>query len=879
MANTQRNFIKGRMNKSLDERLLPNGEYVDAMNVRLGSTEDSEIGSVENTKGNEALTAIGFGGANLSANARCIGAFEEGEDETLFWFVHDPSFSVGGTGKLDLIMSYNTNTDVLTYHVISIDDGGGTNTTLNFDERNLITGVNKVDDLLFFTDDRNPPRFINVTRSYDAPITNIDQFTAEQLLVIKKPPVNSPAIQPIESTSDNNYLEDRFVSFAYRYKYADNEYSATSQFSSPSFIPKGFNFDTQSFLNEGMTNSTNVCDITYNSGGELVVGVDLLFKDMNTGTIKVIEKLDKSELGLANNTDYTYTFSNSKVFTVLADSEILRLYDNVPKLAKAQTLMGNRLMYGNYLEQYDLLDLNGRNVRLEYTTSLSTDDVGETELTETTSTGTYTVNGTVNVDDSIFDIDLGGLNLTQGAQLSITFQIQHSQFTGTSLPSATTPVVTVSFDYTLQQDFNNPYDLSQDANFIRRVGELVPISVGSTTNAAANELIDIGANFIADGVEVGDLVTNITSNEQTEVTEVLSATNLTLQDDIFPVPNQLYIIYKSYSIKDVSDACDGDTMTDGVNCGVADSLDSYNKFTSGITAFPQPIKIISSPSSNTIGFQMPAMAYSNGTNTIVEYYEVISVDASYRVQGNPKSLHSNRGYEVGIIYMDEFNRSTTALVSENNTEHVPCSNSDLTNRIKVTIPVQQIAPSWATRYKFCIKPDKENYDVVYSNVFYVDPISGDKWFSLEGENSRKVEVGDELIVKRDAAGPTNGCITATVLDKQAQEADFLDPKPQDSNGNDIPIPAGVYMKLRTNNFSTEQSDLPVVSPGKESDCAKGRNFARIETPIGSVANPDYIPTDPMTITNAPFIQYDIPSGSRITIKADFLREGKGRGRS
>ena len=46
MANIQRNFISGRMNKSLDERLIPNGEYVDALNVRLGSTEESEIGAV-----------------------------------------------------------------------------------------------------------------------------------------------------------------------------------------------------------------------------------------------------------------------------------------------------------------------------------------------------------------------------------------------------------------------------------------------------------------------------------------------------------------------------------------------------------------------------------------------------------------------------------------------------------------------------------------------------------------------------------------------------------------------------------------------------------------------------------------------------------------
>ena len=242
MANTQRNFIKGRMNKSLDERLLPNGEYVDALNVRLGSTEDSEIGSVENTKGNESLTTIGFDGTNLSANARCIGAFEEGEDETLYWFVHDPSFGAGATGKLDLIMSYNTNTEVLTYHVISIDDGGGVNTTLNFDEQYLITGVNKIDDLLFFTDNLNPPRFINVTSSYSLPVTNIDQITSEEFLVIKKPPVNSPSIVSRASTSDNNYLEERFLSFAYRYRYANNEYSATSQFSNPSFIPKSNDF-------------------------------------------------------------------------------------------------------------------------------------------------------------------------------------------------------------------------------------------------------------------------------------------------------------------------------------------------------------------------------------------------------------------------------------------------------------------------------------------------------------------------------------------------------------------------------------------------------------------------------------------------------------
>ena len=31
----ERSFVRGRMNKSVDERLLPQGEYVDAMNIRF----------------------------------------------------------------------------------------------------------------------------------------------------------------------------------------------------------------------------------------------------------------------------------------------------------------------------------------------------------------------------------------------------------------------------------------------------------------------------------------------------------------------------------------------------------------------------------------------------------------------------------------------------------------------------------------------------------------------------------------------------------------------------------------------------------------------------------------------------------------------------
>ena len=158
MANSKRNFIAGKMNKSLDERLVPNGQYIDAINVRLGSTEDSEIGSVENSKGNTLLSAINLGvfgitEYDLSSDAKCIGAFEDGANETIYWFIHDSNQPLVSTGKADLIVSFNTKSQSTEYHIVSFKNSEDTaNTTLNFNPSYLITEVNKVDNLLFFTD-------------------------------------------------------------------------------------------------------------------------------------------------------------------------------------------------------------------------------------------------------------------------------------------------------------------------------------------------------------------------------------------------------------------------------------------------------------------------------------------------------------------------------------------------------------------------------------------------------------------------------------------------------------------------------------------------------------------------------------------------------
>jgi hypothetical protein len=789
MAKFTRNFTSGKMNKVVDERLVPNGEYIDAMNVRMGSTEQSEIGVIENTKGNISLTTLTYtDGTPLSTNARCIGAIEDSARETIYWFVHDPNFSASPvTGKLDLIVSYNVYTNILTYHVVSTDDGTGLKTTLNFNPNYLITGVNLIEDLLFFTDDYNQPRFINIKRGYPSPVSYVDDpLLAESILVIKKPPVEAPFVEPIQSVSQSNYMDTRFICFAYRYRYIDGEYSATSQWSDISFTPGAFNFSPDSYLNQGMENTCNSAKVTYNSGGPLVVGIDLLFKQADNNIIKIIEKLDKSDLGLADNTNYDYYFTNSKIFTILPEAELLRLYDNVPLVAKAQTIMGNRLMYGNYNEGYDLVDFNGSPVKFEYYTDLISKQIGVVSLPNTLTSSDYYIDGFKTVPNSVISIDFSGVSLVEGSSIIINITFEHESFSGTlPYPSIVTQNIQITFTLILQSDYPNPYALATSSEFIDVVG-----------------------------------------------------TALNIKPVYSPVPG-------------ADTSCDGFKLTDRQNCLIPNTLGSLTKYESGISAVGQPIAILANPLSSSIGLQLVAMKFVDNlvtpTQNVYEYYKIISATTSFQEIATPKSLHSNRGYEIGIVYMDEFNRATTALVSPNNTEYVPCGYSYKQNSIQVIIPSTQIAPVWAKRYKFVCKADLEGYETVYSNLLFTDPNTVDTYFLLEGENTRKVEVGDTLIVKADTSGILNNCVYTTVLEKESKQAGFL---------GFTYAPQGVYMKISANNFSTNLPANAIIA------------YGNISQQVSPLVYPVSLPN-----VGPPYVDYDIPAGTKIVFDIKISREG------
>tara|TARA_B100000131_G_C17702382_1_gene445252 strand:- start:180 stop:452 length:273 start_codon:yes stop_codon:yes gene_type:complete len=81
MPEIQHTFTAGKMNKDLDERLVPNGQYRDAMNIQVASSDGDDVGAVQNILGNQKRGSVGITGG------KCIGSIADTENEKIYWFV------------------------------------------------------------------------------------------------------------------------------------------------------------------------------------------------------------------------------------------------------------------------------------------------------------------------------------------------------------------------------------------------------------------------------------------------------------------------------------------------------------------------------------------------------------------------------------------------------------------------------------------------------------------------------------------------------------------------------------------------------------------------------------------------------------------------
>ena len=344
-------FTNGRMDSDTDHSLADNKGYRYALNLRpSGYGKD---GTMTPIRGSEKI-------ADYSENGSMtvIGMFA-GSDNKLYHFLS----RCDGFSRI-------VETDIITEQSkIVIEDSN----YLRFDllrwednvetKKKYLLSVDQINNLLFFSSDEwEYPRVIDLKRDYSAGITQDDIFLA------KKPPLFAPEIVEKKDNEYDNDDNDTFVSFAYRYKYVDGDYSALSFYSDTAFEP-----DTTSPLkinvqreNTGMVNKWDYIRLSINSGDKNVTDIEVYAREHGSNTAYLIHSVNKERSSVANNTFITnIEYKFSKNYEVLSEEDTLMLYSNVPKYPKTQTVAGNRLLFANYHEGYDLsedVDYTVRNI-------------------------------------------------------------------------------------------------------------------------------------------------------------------------------------------------------------------------------------------------------------------------------------------------------------------------------------------------------------------------------------------------------------------------------------------------------------------------------------------------------------------------------------
>lgn len=478
MAELIHTFTSGKMNKDLDERLVPNGEYRDALNLELASSDSSQVGTFQNIKGNlelrnkmynpktnaynqwleaEYITALD--------NPTCVGVMADENSDNIYWFIASDSISV--------IAYYNIKTKLT--RPLLVDTQG----ILNFSDNYLITGINVIEGILIWTDNQTEPKkiFVDDWKNSTPNFVTHSQiygrnFIEDDITVIKKYPLQPPVVDaysndiigpdglpganidtqtsasfyqtvgsevvplpagselilnwtsdilPVynfgdillltnaandpldidavirvevfglapsgqasayvrvlsvgtseEGTTTANitydvtleqnppFFEMKFARFGYRYKYKNNEISAFSPFSNAVFIPGDFDYSPSQGYNLGMTNNVrelSISDFVPNSVDYPdVIAVDILYKATNNQNVYVVDTFTDEDPEWGEN---TFSIKTEIITSVVNTNQILRPFDNVPRKAKAQEITANRLLFGNYTQNFNLLNNDG----------------------------------------------------------------------------------------------------------------------------------------------------------------------------------------------------------------------------------------------------------------------------------------------------------------------------------------------------------------------------------------------------------------------------------------------------------------------------------------------------------------------------------------
>ena len=367
------------LDKSSDYKLVRKTSLIDALNIYVDTETGGEhtAGVIKPIKGTQAVV----GNFAQNEDYKAIGSVTDENTGVVYFFVWSsdsaehsiwaydhrgvlpnvlsyvegvPNFGLPQKGNLYRVLKSNQ----LKFPVNGFVKGDVVYTnTREFDKYDdtRFGPYPEKDALLYFTDNKNEPRKVNV---YRALIEGVPSgATTDQLDFIcacPRVPLERPdfVFKADLDRDVNNFATTPGFQFAYQAIYKDGLESAISPYSVMAFPP--------SVVDRGALTTDNIlahnkCEITIPAQGEEVEAVKILARYGNGANFIEIQEVENENPMFP----IVFDFYNDRVATGVSPQTVDKTFDNVPQKAQAQAVTSNRLVYGNYVEGYDNVDCSG----------------------------------------------------------------------------------------------------------------------------------------------------------------------------------------------------------------------------------------------------------------------------------------------------------------------------------------------------------------------------------------------------------------------------------------------------------------------------------------------------------------------------------------
>ena len=684
MPEIKNQFTGGKMNKDLDERLVPQGQYRDAMNIKVTTSDNSDVGTVQNILGNVNVS-LPF---RLTGNAKCVGSISDEKNDAFYWFIHEsPTPSPSRiTIFRDIIFEHKNNTI----------------TTVFVDRKNPLIPVASLS-----------PSSGNIVLNASYPLLSIGDEIKISINGVEEPQaliIQSAPIVTATNTTINigDYTAFSWASLAGNFTVGDIQVVPQNRKPVLSFT-------------ENMIVGINIID-------------DLLFFTDNITEPKKINIPLSIEGTVQTGNQHTLLINPGANITTASNIEVAEKHITVirkaPRVAPCLKMVGQRNgnSFGvlsndfNGVSRGQKLDLN----IISYGVNPLNYQVGDILLIKQDTSDYPVTDGDIRVvvkaiNAGVYTCSVISIksNITVGfLSYGVDLDKSYEKLYQLKFPR-------FCFRWKYKDNEYSSFGPFSEPAFIPGAWDEDPLKISYLPNSGYN----LGMENRLRELTIEQLIP-LNIPEDVKQVDILykesDSPNVYLVDEI--KPSDQYWINDSYTIKQ-------DTIK-----SVLPSNQLLRPWDNVPTrALAQEII------GNRIVYANYEQNYNVSQNAYDNFRANFSVSLQSRNSGDFKSIKSIRNYQFGVVYTDVYNRQTPVLTDT--TGSLPVSKLDSSRSTMVEISSNTLPPDWATHQKFYVKETSSEYYNL-SLDRYFDAEDGNIWLSFASNDRDKIDLETTLYLKK-----------------------------------------------------------------------------------------------------------------------------------